>query len=80
VFLALLATLLPRPPAIPGAAGFLWGPLFGLVELALVCAALAAAEGGLAGLRPGLVPLVGAGALVLATVAAALLLLGSVAA
>lgn len=79
LFLALLATLLPPPPALAGAAGVVFGPLFGLAELALLCAALAAAENTLAPLRPGLLPVAGAGALVLAVLAAALLLLGNVA-
>jgi formate hydrogenlyase subunit 4 len=80
VFLALLAALLPGPPAVGGAFGAALRPLFGAAELAAICVAFAAAEGGLAALHPDRLPVLGAGALVLGAVAAALLLLGGVAA
>ena len=80
VFLALLAALLPGPPAVAGAAGVVLRPLLGLAELALICVALAVAESGLAALHPGRLSALGVGALVLASAAAALLLLGGVAA
>ena len=80
LFLALLAALLPGPPAVAGAVGVVLRPLFGLAELALICVALAATESGLAVLHPERLPVLGAGALVLAAVAAALLLLGRAAA
>jgi formate hydrogenlyase subunit 4 len=51
-----------------------------LAELVGICVVLAAVENGLAVLRPDRVPVLGVGALVLAAAAAALLLLGSVAA
>jgi hypothetical protein len=50
--------------------------LLGLAELSLVCVILAAVEGGLAAAHPERWPVLGVGALVLAAVAAALLLLG----
>ncbi len=82
---ALLAALLPGPPAVAaaaggGVAGAVLGLLFGLAGFGLVCVAVAAAESGLAALRPDRVPALGVGALVLAAVAAAFLLLGGVAA
>ena len=80
VFLALLAALLPGPPAVGGAFGAVLRPLFGLAEFVAVCVALAAAESGLAALHPERLAVWGAGALVLGAVAAALLLLGGVAA
>lgn len=80
LFLALVAALLPGPPVVAGAAGAVLGPLFGLAELAAVCVALAGVESGLAALRPDRLPVLGVGALALAAVAAALLLLGGVAA
>jgi formate hydrogenlyase subunit 4 len=77
LFLALLAALLPGPPAVAaGAVGVVLRPLLGLAELALVCVILAAVEGGLAAAHPERWPVLGVGALVLAAVAAALLLLG----
>ena len=81
LFLALLAALLPGPPAVAaGAAGVVLRPLVGLAELALICVVLAAVESGLATLHPERLPVLGVGALVLAAVAAALLLLGAAAA
>jgi formate hydrogenlyase subunit 4 len=80
LFLALLAALLPGPPAVAGTLGAVLRPVFGLAELALVCVALAAAESGLAVLHAERLPALAVGALVLAAVAAALLLLGGVAA
>jgi formate hydrogenlyase subunit 4 len=80
LFLALLAALLPGPPALAGTLGAVLRPVFGLAELALLCIALAAAESGLAALHPERLPALGVGALVLAAVAATLLLLGGVAA
>ncbi len=77
LFLALLAALLPGPPAVaPGAVGAALRPLLGLAELAAICVALAAVEGGLAAAHPERLPALGVGALALAAVAAALLLLG----
>lgn len=76
VFLALLATLLPGPPILEGAVGAALRPLFGMLEFAAIGAALAAAESGLVALHPDRLPALGAGALALAAVAAALLLLG----
>ena len=80
VFLALLAALLPGPPAAGGAFDAALRPLLGLAEFAAICVAFAAAESGLAALHPERLPVLGAGALVLGVVAAALLLLGGVAA
>lgn len=78
LFLALLLALLPVPPAAAGAA--VLGPLFGLAGFGLACVAVAALESCLAAPRPDRAPAWGVGALVLAAVAAALLLLGGVAA
>ena len=80
LFLALLAALLPGPPTMAGVAGAVFRPSLGLAELGGICVVLAAVENGLAVLRPDRVPVLGVGALVLAAAAAALLLLGSVAA
>lgn len=80
VFLVLVAALLPGLPPVGGALGGVLGPLLGLAEIGLVCVALAVAESGLAALHPDRVPALGAGALALAAVAAALLLLRGVAA
>jgi formate hydrogenlyase subunit 4 len=80
LFLALLAALLPGPPTMAGVAGAVFRPLLGLAELVGICVVLAAVENGLAVLYPDRVPVLGVGALVLAAAAAALLLLGSVAA
>ena len=81
LFLALLAALLPGPPAAAsGAVGTVLGALIGLAKLASICVLLAAVESGLAVLRPERLPVLGVGALVLAVVAAALLLLGGAAA
>jgi hypothetical protein len=60
----------------PGAVGAALRPLLGLAELAAICVALAAVEGGLAAAHPERLPALGVGALALAAVAAALLLLG----
>ena len=78
LFLALLLALLPGPPA--STAGAVLGPLFGLAGFGLACVAVAAVESGLAAMHPDRVPALGVGALVLAAVAAALLLIGGVAA
>jgi formate hydrogenlyase subunit 4 len=76
LFLALLLAL-PPGPAVEGA---VLGPLFGVAGFGLACVAAAAAESGFAVLRPDRWPVLGVGALALAAVAAALLLLGGVAA
>lgn len=80
LFLALVAALLPGPPAASGAAGAFLRPLFGLAELALLCVVLAAIESGLAASHVERLASLGLFALVMAAVAAALLLLGGVAA
>ena len=66
----------PRWPALPAP----WRAPVRLAEFGLVCVLLAARRKRARRLRPERLPLVGAGALVLAAVAAALLLLGGVAA
>ncbi|GAA0585117.1 hypothetical protein GCM10009416_24380 [Craurococcus roseus] len=76
LFLALLLALLPWSP--PG--GAVLGPLFGMAGFGLACVAAAAVEGGLVAPHPERVPALGVGAVALAAVAAALLLLGGVAA
>ena len=76
LFLVLVAALLPGPPVPDGVAGLLLGPVTGFAEIAAVGALLAAAESGVAALHPDRLPALGAGALALAAVAAAFLLLG----
>ncbi len=80
LFLVLVAALLPGPPVPDGVAGLLLGPASGLAEIAVLGALLAAAESGVATLHPDRLPALGAGALALAVVAAAFLLLGGVSA
>ena len=75
VFLALLLSLLPWSAA---GAGAVLGPLLGVAAFGAACVAVAAAEAGIAAPHPDRAPALGAGALVLAAVAAALLLLGGV--
>jgi formate hydrogenlyase subunit 4 len=81
LFLALMAALVPGPPAVgTGVAGSALRAFLGVAELAALCVALAAVGGGLAVLRPERLPALGVAALALAAVAAALLLLGGAAA